>query len=564
MNENSRTLIPCARSLRGAIGRHGLPTTTRGPSRARDVIPTALRNFVLLAIATTTAGCMLGPDNGDVDRRPDIQNAQLAPFGYYTSPSTSLSVQILSSGSADPTNNASWQTFGTATSGTQPSYFFAGDGPSQGNAPLYQWSVGTVFPVLQPSNWPQGGVARIRAWDGSVTARIFDSDWLSCPTTANTYVQFSTQCGSYANYAVLVSGTPTPADNQNPPPGRWLSTFSPDPSQAQTQLYYNAIGAGTAGPLRSLQAFQNQFGFPAGETSAIYFNNGDLGLGRQMHCKHSGSATACYVTNFADRDAQGRPIFGGNATQQQDAINQAASSTNPIATVAMVYDPLAPAGQVVKFIVYDPSGQPQPFAALDNHAAHSQPGSNQAVPTNCMACHGGGGAYNVGAQSVTGAHFLPFDPYSYVFSTAAGSPFTLDLQQTKFQQLNQLVYNAGATGAVQEMLQAMYGASGPVPGTTAAVNAIPTGWTTNWHTMQLYSNVVGPYCRTCHTSRDNGDLLAFRTYGDFAQLQSQVVSHTCVTQDMPHAEHTQRNFWASGARAHLLAWSGAAGACTPQ
>jgi hypothetical protein len=96
------------------------------------------------------------------------------------------------------------------------------------------------------------------------------------------------------------------------------------------------------------------------------------------------------------------------------------------------------------------------------------------------------------------------------------------------------------------------------------VNAIPTGWTTNWHTMQLYSNVVGPYCRTCHTSRDNGDLLAFRTYADFAQLQSQVVSHTCVIQDMPHAEHTQRNFWASGARAHLLAWSGAAGACTPQ
>src|SRR3954462_11285730 len=102
MTENSRTLIPC---------------------RFNPV--TALRSGALLAIAATTASCMLGPDNGDVDRRPAIQNAQLAPFGYSPRPSPSLSVQILSSGSADPTNNASWQTFGTAISGTQPNYFFA-------------------------------------------------------------------------------------------------------------------------------------------------------------------------------------------------------------------------------------------------------------------------------------------------------------------------------------------------------------------------------------------------------------------------------------------------------
>jgi hypothetical protein len=205
-----------------------------------------------------------------------------------------------------------------------------------------------------------------------------------------------------------------------------------------------------------------------------------------------------------------------------------------------------------------------PFAALDNHAAHNQSGSNQAVPTNCMACHGGGGSYDVNSQSVTGAHFLPFDPYSYVFSTAAGSPYTLDLQQTKFQQLNQLVYNAGATPAMQEMLQAMHGASGPVPGTTATANAIPSGWTGSWNTSQLYTNVVGPFCRTCHTSRDGADPLAFRTYNDFAQVQPQVLSHTCGAQDMPHAEQTQRNFWGSRARAHLIAWSGWSGDCTPQ
>jgi hypothetical protein len=524
----------------------------------------ALRTSALIAIATMAAGCMLDPNNGRVEARPDIQNAQVAPDGYYINPSTSLSIQILSSGAADPTVSANWQTFATATSGSQPFYFFPDDQPSKGNAPLYQWSAPAVSPVLQSSNWPQGGVARVRAWDGSFTAEIFDDNWLSCPTTATSYVEFATQCRSYASYAVLVSGTPTPADNPNPTPGRWLSTFAPDPTPAQTQLYYNAIGAGNNGPLGSLTAFQTHFGFPAGETTAIYFNNGDLGLGRQMHCKKSGTATACYVTNFADRDGLAKPIFGGNDAQQQDAINKAVNGIDPIATVAMVHDPAAPAGQTVKFIVYDPTGHTQPFAALDNHAAHGESGSNQAVPTNCMACHGGGGWYDVTTQSVTGAHFLPFDPYSYVFSTAAGSPYTLAQQQTKFQQLNQQVYNAGATGAVQEMLQAMYGAAGPVAGTTALANAIPSGWTGDWHAMQLYTNVVGPYCRTCHTSRDNGDPLAFRTYDDFEQFAAAVVSHTCDVQDMPHAEHTQRNFWGSGARAHLLAWSGLPGDCTPK
>src|SRR6202044_2662367 len=113
-------------------------------------------------------------------------------------------------------------------------------------------------------------------------------------------------------------------------------------------------------------------------------------------------------------------IFGGSSTQQQDAINQAASGTNPIATVAMVYDATQPTGQQVKFIVYVASGlTTQPFAALDNHAAQGEPGSDQAVPTNCMACHGGGGSFVEGSQPVTGAHFLPFDPNSFVFSTAA-------------------------------------------------------------------------------------------------------------------------------------------------
>ena len=151
-----------------------------------------------------------------------------------------------------------------------------------------------------------------------------------------------------------------------------------------------------------------------------------------------------------------------------------------------------------------------------------------------------------------------------MFSTTAGSPYTLTGEQTSFQQLNELVYNAGSTQAVQQMLQAMYGPSGPVAGTSALLNAIPSGWTGSWNEKQLYTNVVAPYCRTCHTSRDSGDPLAFQTYAEFSTFQTDILVQTCIGQDMPHAEQAQRNFWGSGARGHLLAWSGATGACTPE
>ncbi len=517
-----------------------------------------------LAFGAAAAGCMVAPNNGDVETTTNIASTTVSPSGYFPTSGATLQIQVLSSGAADPAVDGNWQTFTTGTSGGQPYYFFSGDAPSAGNSPLYQWTASAASPVLQPSNWPQGGVARIRAQDNGYTADIFDSNWLSCPTTATTYQQFGTQCRSYTNYAVLVSATPTPADNAAPPAGRWLTTYSADPSPSQTQAYYTAIGAGPGGPLGSLTAFKTHFGFGPGdgEASAIYFNNGDLGLGRSMHCKKSGSATACYVTNYADRDANQQPIFGGTAAQQQDALQQAISNTNPIATVAMVYDPTQPAGQVVKFIVYSPDGSTTlTTAKLDNHAVHGESGTNIAVPTNCMACHGGGGSFST-STLVTGAHFLPFDPYSFVYST--NSSYTQSALAPSFQALNLLVYNAGATAPVQQMLQAMYGPSGPVSGTTAQPNAIPSGWQGSWNQKQLYSNVVGPYCRTCHTSRDGSDELSFATYADFSAFQADVLDQTCQSQDMPHAEQTQRNFWGSGARAHLIAWAGATGACAPQ
>jgi hypothetical protein len=78
------------------------------------------------------------------------------------------------------------------------------------------------------------------------------------------------------------------------------------------------------------------------EIRAVYYNNGDLQFGRDMHCLRRDSAAdprdvfvgqllinVCYVTNYSD----GVSLVGGIP---QVAIFNAAANVNPIATVAMV------------------------------------------------------------------------------------------------------------------------------------------------------------------------------------------------------------------------------------
>jgi hypothetical protein len=52
---------------------------------------------------------------------------------------------------------------------------------------------------------------------------------------------------------------------------------------ADTVAYYNAIGAPS-----TLASFKSSFGFPTGEVTATYYNDGDLGLVREMHCRALG------------------------------------------------------------------------------------------------------------------------------------------------------------------------------------------------------------------------------------------------------------------------------------
>jgi hypothetical protein len=112
-------------------------------------------------------------------------------------------------------------------------------------------------------------------------------------------------------------------------------------------LYRNATGAMQGGTRDTLPNWKKQNGFSVdgapvpGEAKAIYFNNGDLKFGRDMHCRvtdASTGATACYVSNFGKAGKDDAPDALAEA-YAYEASHQDKTMHPPTATVAMEYDP---------------------------------------------------------------------------------------------------------------------------------------------------------------------------------------------------------------------------------
>jgi hypothetical protein len=170
-----------------------------------------------------------------------------------------------------------------------------------------------------------------------------------------------------------------------------------------------------------------------------------------------------------------------------------------------------------------------------------------------MACHGINSIYNAN-NTVTGARFLPFDPFSFRFSDAPG--FTFDDQADAIRRLNQLVKITNTTSATLEYIDGLY-APKLVSDPTAVANPdfVPADWTnatTDLDDTALYSGVVRPACRTCHMSASNANL-DFADYTDFTGAAAQIRADVCgPAHAMPHAERVMKNFWNSGARAYLI------------
>jgi hypothetical protein len=335
---------------------------------------------------------------------------------------------------------------------------------------------------------------------------------------------------------------------QNPADGSFFGFLGDKgkSSELQTAQYYASIGAP-----KNLDDFKTKYGFPTDEVTATYYNDGDLGFGREMHCRLFfavyGFGVACYVKNFGDREKH-----GAFPADPRLALELAASGHNHFATVAMVYTP-PNRDNAIQFMVYGPeNSKPGLNEALQLNAQLDEGGENKSIPNNCLACHGISSTVKLAANPLPNtpvvsehARFLPFDMYSFKYSTIPS--LSLAAQQPKFELLNLLVSLTPMTPATQDFLKGLYG--GVMPGASGASptnRAIPAQWSVDPKDKSVHEGVYKLYCRTCHITSVKPSLDFFDNPAEFS------VSPVCnPTHRMPHAEQTLRKFWNSGARALL-------------
>ncbi|MET0795568.1 MAG: hypothetical protein ABW061_28880 [Polyangiaceae bacterium] len=337
--------------------------------------------------------------------------------------------------------------------------------------------------------------------------------------------------------------------------------------RTNTTAYYNTVSVSSNGTtsvgtissaLSTLTAFKTNYGFNASEVKTFYYNRGDLGIGREMHCQNNSGTTgqiACYVRNFAAGDDGTEFRFGMSA----DVAFKNMDNGSPFATVAMVFRNSAPAGQKVFFAVYGADENLTNVAALDRHGYNAFNGHtddegtvgtpgvsyNNHIPSNCLNCHGG--TYDSSLKSVTGALFLPFDLDQFDFQSVVGK--TRADQLTSFQTLNGIAStvaaNSGSTvtgGQVVTEVNGWYSS-----GSFNSAAYVPSGWSTPAQ-QSVYTSVVRTSCRNCHV-----------TDSPFGFESPSLFISTAVVQDlcqlaMPHALQTMREFWQSSKPAALEAY----------
>jgi cytochrome c5 len=339
--------------------------------------------------------------------------------------------------------------------------------------------------------------------------------------------------------------------------------------EAGATAYYHQADPRDLRATFNLFKSKNRFGTTLASTEVEqdvqYANSGDLGFGRDMHCRRNVGSDgafdyACYVTNFGQP-----PLF---LPDQQDA-DDIHDPTKADATVAIEFsrvenlpgDPNEFADNVraVKFFVYDtknPNSNVRILKAdLDGHGARP-------VPQLCMVCHGGNLA-SVAADPAnpTGpkagafadatdiksmrANFLPFDLHLYNFPVAKSKAS----QQAAFKTLNtQIVKGVDAattTGAA--IVEIIDSAFYPGAATDQNEDTVVPGWdpaNLNSNPHKLYQNVIARACRTCHTAQPFG-APPFNTQAAFDAKIPSVQEKACTRKIMPHAQRTNDVFWQS-------------------
>jgi hypothetical protein len=404
--------------------------------------------------------------------------------------------------------------------------------------------------------------------------------WNSGPQTATDVypvVNFNT-CNGF-DTAPLSGNPANPAVVQLTVPGHetFITGFGPG-SQPISDAYYTSLGVLGGPTLRdNFQHWKATNGFNndptilvSGEANAQYFNNGDLQLGRDMHCLKTTPSSgrthiACYVSNYGNGPlgVQGDPQFGSQHAVDHDIL--------PLATVAMEYDDQGlalPPVDAVQFYAYQAGG-----GSFENPGLDSEGGKY--LPQNCMACHGG--SYNFGTNRVEQSSFLAFDLFSFLYDNRPASHKGLEDQQEQLRQLNLLVKatkpnSTNPNDPIVSFINGMYawGACDvntlncrAEDGPTAAHPAdqgpyTPPGFQTNAATIALYQTIPRPYCRTCHVALGSSLPPDWTQYSQMINHANQINirDRVCVQTEvggvptgdlkfMPHAEVPFKAFWFS-------------------
>lgn len=372
-------------------------------------------------------------------------------------------------------------------------------------------------------------------------------------------------------------------------------------SKEESEAYYAAMDSP---PEPTLSEWLKSRCFDsATELSAFYYNETDLGLGREMRCAEctSGPRTgliSCSVSNHGVPQGLDLVQFGrarpASIAKALGDLEDFVSGRRTVrgATVTMDFDPKRTSDKV-RFYIYDAS-DPQLFA-LDSKGSESLiPGlqldgeggtfnSGVKYMRNCLSCHGG--RFDSETQRIVGSTFLDFDLSFLVFANddlnsyapridiAAASHTTRSARNLdQLRGMNALVRKVAAAVGAAEIVRRIDGSyDQPVEQATAVYHSgyVPTGWPDTQVVRQFegrpvsahefYDVAVHRYCAMCHFSQTSNNNLSQvdpnrpLTMGSFEQWFSNTNNRddqdglrlihrdVCGSSDMPHAEVTRLN-----------------------
>lgn len=258
-----------------------------------------------------------------------------------------------------------------------------------------------------------------------------------------------------------------------------------------------------------------------------YFNDGDLGFWRSIQ-----------MVKDKRRGKKGNVAFTTvNYATEEDSL----AGYPQVSIVNMEYSQGPDEDDLTKFYIYAGDDDPDGYDFGERKTRTAFPNSDTLyVPAACYSCHGGDDdatspvppeGYNEGSGETNGT-FIAFDINTFAFGVTTRASLEADIKK-----LNKAVLRADPTSATKTLIKGLYGGKGlPLD---AQINYIPASWADE---ADLYSEVVVPSCRLCHTAADS-KVLSLEWWKENPDKIREEVFHEMT---MPNSPLAYDRFWENG------------------